>query len=408
MTSYPGSIPFGSASSGYSFRDAVASCTVANELFSVQIAEPSILVAGSTDEDNDERASQIKEQRSFHDQEETNAGFFSQHDWDPVGGEDQSPAGGGASSEESVTTPRASIPVPRRTTERTPLIRKKISFNRRPPLPSQPKHQSSDSLVIPSDPWAHRRPSVASYKPPTSIRGGSTYGQSLFNSIAILLGIGMLSEPLAFSYAGWGLGTVLIFGYGLLTSIILEDPRLRSYSDIGRKAFGPKSTLVISIMFCLELFAVSVILVTLYADSLHSIFPTFIPTVYLPLSVLSYTSILGITSTILIVSVILVDGFSKKTAPGSLWEPAPTSIGIDNPTTLALSFGLFMAGFSGHAVIPSLARDMVDPTQFDHMINWAFIVATGLYALVGAVGYRMFGNNVSDEVSPGYSKQPLI
>jgi hypothetical protein len=29
--------------------------------------------------------------------------------------------------------------------------------------------------------------------------------------------------------------------------------------------------------------------------------------------------------------------------------------------------------FSGHAVIPSLARDMVDPTQFDAMINWAFV-----------------------------------
>jgi len=29
--------------------------------------------------------------------------------------------------------------------------------------------------------------------------------------------------------------------------------------------------------------------------------------------------------------------------------------------------------FSGHAVIPSLATDMVDPTQFDTMINWAFV-----------------------------------
>lgn len=83
----------------------------------------------------------------------------------------------------------------------------------------------------------------------------------------------MLSEPFAFSYAGWVAGTILIFVYGALTCytakilarIILEDPRLRSYSDIARKAFGPRATLLVSGMFCLELFAVSVILVTLYA-----------------------------------------------------------------------------------------------------------------------------------------------
>ena len=59
----------------------------------------------------------------------------------------------------------------------------------------------------------------------------------------------------------------------ILGRIILADPRLRSYSDIGRKAFGPKATLLISLLFCLELFSVAVILVTLYADSLHSIIP---------------------------------------------------------------------------------------------------------------------------------------
>ena len=49
-------------------------------------------------------------------------------------------------------------------------------------------------------------------------------------------------------------------------------------------------------------------------------------------------------------------------------------------------------------MIPTLARDMVDPTQFDEMINWAFAIATGIYGLLGVVGYIMFGNAVSDEV----------
>lgn len=42
---------------------------------------------------------------------------------------------------------------------------------------------------------------------------------------------------------------------------------------------------------------------------------------------------------------------------------------------------------------------MADPSRFDEMINWAFATATGIYVLLGVVGYIMFGNAVSDEVS---------
>ncbi|KAJ7619613.1 transmembrane amino acid transporter protein-domain-containing protein [Roridomyces roridus] len=261
--------------------------------------------------------------------------------------------------------------------------------------------------------------------------GKSTFGQTLFNSIAILLGIGMLSEPLAFAYAGWGMGFVLIIFYGyvscytakIVARIILSDPSLRSYADIGCKAFGPRSTLVVSVLFCLELFAVSVILVTLSADSLHVLVPQYssdvykllgifllIPTVFLPLSLLSITSVLGIISTILVVVVVLIDGVSKTESPGSLWSPAETSFGIDSWNHLGIAFGLFMAGFGGHPVIPSLAKDMVDPSRFNEMINWAFAVATFIYALIACAGYLMFGSAVSAEISvdllstPGYNK----
>jgi vesicular inhibitory amino acid transporter len=108
------------------------------------------------------------------------------------------------------------------------------------------------------------------------------------------------------------------------------------------------------------------------------------------LSLLAYTSILGIVSSVLIIFVVLFDGFSKLDSPGSIWSPAQTTFGVGNWNSMGLAFGLFMAGvgcayqaddvslltlyqFSGHAVIPSLATDMVDPTQFDTMINWAFV-----------------------------------
>jgi len=54
----------------------------------------------------------------------------------------------------------------------------------------------------------------------------------------------------------------------ILARIIIADPTIRTYADIGRKAFGSYSTHIVSLVFCLELFTVAVALVTLYADSL--------------------------------------------------------------------------------------------------------------------------------------------
>ncbi|KAJ3561959.1 hypothetical protein NP233_g9874 [Leucocoprinus birnbaumii] len=305
--------------------------------------------------------------------------------------------------------------------ETTPLLSKKtsVSFDVSSKDPSatttKPRHTDYEHLDVPSS-TAQRRPSNASLaRSARSVKdvshtGRSTFGQTLFNSIAILVGIGMLSEPLAFAYSGWVMGTVLISLYGALAC---------------HTRFGPRATVFVSFMFCLEVFAVSVVLVTLYADSLHTLIPEYsantykvwgllvlIPTVFLPLSLLSYTSILGIISTVLLIVVVLIDGAFKKQAPGSFWDPAETSIGIASMSKLGMAFGLFMAGFAGHAVIPSLAKDMVDPSQFDRMINWAFVAATAIYAMIGYAGYLMYGNGVSDEISrdmlntPGFN--PLL
>ncbi|KAH8120132.1 transmembrane amino acid transporter protein-domain-containing protein [Phellopilus nigrolimitatus] len=332
--------------------------------------------------------------------------------------------------------------------EQTPLLRKAPSKSavslqlphsrQNAALELDGQAQSSSSIrhfsLSSHDPKARlkRKVSAASTRSEKQlVSGKSTFGQTLFNSIAILLGFGMLSEPLAFAYAGWIGGTILIIFYGLITCytakilahIMVDDPQIRTYADIGNKAFGQHSRFITSFLFCMELFAVSVVLVTLYGDSLHSILPTYstetykiiglvilIPSVFCPLSVLSYTSILGILSTLLIISVLFIDGLSKSNAPGSLWSPAETSMGIAGFGELGIAFGLFMAGFSGHAVLPSLARDMADPAQFDKMIDWAFIAATVIYAFIGGCGYLMFGNSVSDEVSrdlldtPGYNE----
>ena len=66
----------------------------------------------------------------------------------------------------------------------------------------------------------------------------------------------------------------------------------------------------------------------------------------MPLSLLSYASVLGILSTIYLVVVMFIDGFGKPEGLGSLWTPAETSLSFGSLGQLGLSFGLFMAGVS--------------------------------------------------------------
>lgn len=97
-----------------------------------------------------------------------------------------------------------------------------------------------------------------------------------------------------------------------------------------------------------------------------------VPTTLIPLRLLSLPSILSTISTFILIVIILIDGFGKDSAPGSILHPAETSI---FPQWRSANFlggiGFVLAGFGGHAVVPSLARDMKHPENFDKvsMIN---------------------------------------
>jgi solute carrier family 32 (vesicular inhibitory amino acid transporter) len=161
----------------------------------------------------------------------------------------------------------------------------------------------------------------------------------------------------------------------ILGRIILSERSLQTYGDIGDKAFGPRANFLISFLFCLELFCVSCVFVTLSADSIHSMFPIvssnmyklvglimsvnphslnpyshildrLLPTMFVSLRLISYASAIGILSTVFLIFVVFFDGFSKTTTPGSLYDPAPTDFVILQPMKIGAAFGLFMSGVS--------------------------------------------------------------
>ncbi|SCV70229.1 BQ2448_1623 [Microbotryum intermedium] len=250
-------------------------------------------------------------------------------------------------------------------------------------------------------------------------RGESTWGQTLFNTVNVLIGVGLLAEPLAFADAGWAIGTTLLLFCALITNytgkmlarIMRQDSSLATYADVLIKAYGTRAKNIVYALFILELGALSIALCTLFADSMESLYPALssqaykvmfffiiLPTTFLPLRFLSLTSLLGIISSFTLLLVLVTDGALKAYRPGSLRDPMPTAAS-PRWMRLPLSFGLLMSGFAGHAVIPSLYRDMKNPNQFNSMINIAYVIAFSISMLFGTLGYIMYGNNVSSEVT---------
>lgn len=109
------------------------------------------------------------------------------------------------------------------------------------------------------------------------------------------------------------------------------------------------------------------------------------------LSILSYGSMLGVLCLLNLIVALVVDGFTKHTAPGSLLEPAVTSVLPADWMQVPSAFGLLMAGFAGHACFPGLFASMKDSSNFGKAVTLAFTTGVTIYLIVASVGYLMFG-----------------
>lgn len=147
--------------------------------------------------------------------------------------------------------------------------------------------------------------------------GQSTIYQTIFNSVNVLIGVGLLSLPLAFYYSGWVIGLIFFiwavvvtqYTAKLLAKCLDVDSSLITFADLAYVSFGSAARIATSILFSLELIAANVALVILFGDSLDALIPGWgvdawkavccvilIPLSFLPLRLLSFTSILGILS----------------------------------------------------------------------------------------------------------------
>ncbi|KAL3235778.1 Avt1p [Nakaseomyces bracarensis] len=254
----------------------------------------------------------------------------------------------------------------------------------------------------------------------TLLAGQSTGPQTVFNSINVLIGIGLLALPLGMKYAGWipGLLMLSLFALGtfctaeLLSRCLDTDPTLISYADLGYAAFGSRGRALISALFTVDLLSCGVSLVILFGDSLNALFPQYsvtffkilcffvvTPPVFVPLSILSNVSLLGILSTTGTVFIIFLCGLFKTESPGSLIETMPTHLWPKDFMSFCLSIGLLSACWGGHAVFPNLKSDMRHPQKFKNCLKTTYKITSVTDIGTAVIGFLKFGDLVKDEIT---------
>ena len=151
------------------------------------------------------------------------------------------------------------------------------------------------------------------------VEGQSTLPQTIFNCTNTLIGIGLLSLPLGLKYAGWIIGIAFLTASAVVTAYTARllakcmdaDKRLVTFADLAFISFGQKARIFTGFLFTLELLAASVALLIIFSDTLDLLVPgvgvtqwkvlcglLLIPLHFLPLRFLSFTSVLGIFSTL--------------------------------------------------------------------------------------------------------------
>ena len=199
--------------------------------------------------------------------------------------------------------------------------------------------------------------------------------------------------PYALAIGGWSsLGLLFLiaasaFYTGLLIKRCMDmDSSIRTYPDIGERAFGKKGKLLLSVFMNLELYLVATGFLILEGDNLHNMFPGMgfevegfriggkacfivivalivLPTVWLDnLSLLSYVSASGVLASAIILGSILWTGafdgvgFHQKGTPIK-WSGIPTAI------------SLYAFCYCAHPVFPTLYTSMKNKKQFSNVSN---------------------------------------
>lgn len=253
--------------------------------------------------------------------------------------------------------------------------------------------------------------------------GTSSFFNTCFNGLNALSGVGILSVPYALASGGW-LSLLLLltiaistFYTGLLIKRCMDtDPTIKSYPDIGHRAFGKTGRIIVSITMNIELYLVATGFLILEGDNLSNLLPQIgfdfygihvggnksfvvivaaiiLPTIWLNnMSILSYISASGVLASLIILGSILwvgeFDGVGFEERGKIVnWKGMPSAI------------SLYAFCYCAHPVFPTLYTSMKDQRLFKKVLLLCFIFCTITYSSMAIFGYLMFGSNLNSQIT---------
>ncbi|KAK9058337.1 hypothetical protein SSX86_023178 [Deinandra increscens subsp. villosa] len=251
----------------------------------------------------------------------------------------------------------------------------------------------------------------------------SSFLNTCFNGLNALSGIGIIAVPYALAAGGW-LSLLLLltiaistFFTGLLIKRCMDiDPTIRTYPDIGDRAFGKTGRIIVLLTTNLELYLVATSFLILEGDNLSNLFPQvhfdifgihisskksfviMVAAIILPttwfndMKILSYISVIGVLASFVILGSILwvgkFDGvgFHEK---GKVinWNGMPSAL------------CLYAFCYGAHPVFPTLYTSMKNKHQFSKVLLLCFVLCTIIYSSMAIVGYRMFGSKAESQIT---------
>ncbi|KAL4197746.1 hypothetical protein AMTRI_Chr04g189830 [Amborella trichopoda] len=250
---------------------------------------------------------------------------------------------------------------------------------------------------------------------------GISSARAYLNLLNALSGIGVLSTPYALSEGGWVclmllfvMASVSCYTMFLLKRCMDTNPRIHSYSDFGKFAFGRRGWMTTSVVLYLGCYLLATEFMILEGDNLAKLFPGFeiskpmlegrkafvivsaiaiLPTVWLRgLGPLAYIAVAGVLTPILLLSAILWLAFFD----GIVFHQGRKFANLKGMPTAA---SIYATCFSAHATFPLVYSTMKDRKKSSSMLVISSATVAVIYGAMALSGYLMFGDQVKAQIT---------
>ncbi|XP_077224257.1 amino acid transporter AVT1H-like [Tasmannia lanceolata] len=254
-------------------------------------------------------------------------------------------------------------------------------------------------------------------------RANSTFLHSVLNMVGILIGLGQLSSPYALENGGWasafllvGLGIACAYTSHVMGKCLQENANSRNFQDIGQQAFGMKGRLIASTYMYMETFLSLVAYTISLSDNLSRVLKG--THIELPWTHLSTSQLLTVFAVLLALPSLWLRDLSSLSflSSGAIlmsliifttvgWNAAFSGIKANKSIPVLQLHnipgisGLYIFSYAGHVVIPNIYRAMRDPSKFTKVSIVSFTLVTVLYTYLAFMGAKMFGTDVSSQIT---------